>query len=61
LIEVGERMIEKQNNVAVNRHFKLEIKTLQDAPIDEDKMQQLLKIKVSEKQEPMRMEDTQKG
>ena len=54
-------MIEKQNNVAVNRHFKLEIKTLQDAPIDEDKMQQLLKIKVSEKQEPMRMEDTQKG
>ena len=53
-------MIEKQNNVAVNRHFKLEIKTLQDAPIDEDKMQQLLKIKERKKLEPIRMEDTRR-
>jgi hypothetical protein len=33
MIESSERMIEEQNNnPAVNKHFELQIKTLQNAP-----------------------------
>jgi hypothetical protein len=43
-------MIGQENNPAVNKHFKLQIKTLQNAPTDADKLEQLLKAKEGEKQ-----------
>jgi hypothetical protein len=47
MIEASERMIgEQNNNPAVNRLFKLQIKTLlQNAPRDVGKLQALLKAK----------------
>jgi hypothetical protein len=57
MIEASKRMIGQQNNPAVNNHFKLQIKTLQNAPRDEDKLEQLLKTK----EEAIYIEDTQKG
>jgi len=55
MIEASQRMIEEQNNSRpVNEHFKLQIKTLrQNAPRDEDKLEQLLKIKERQKDEAM--------
>jgi hypothetical protein len=64
MIEASERMIgnEQNTNPAVNRHFKLQIKThLQNAPRrDPDKLERLLKVKERQKEEAMYMEDTQK-
>jgi hypothetical protein len=37
--------LSKKNNPAVNRHFKLQIKTLQNGLIDADKLDRLLKAK----------------
>jgi hypothetical protein len=47
MIEAGQTMIGQQNNsLAVNNHFKLQIKTLlQTAPRDADKLERLLKVK----------------
>lgn len=43
-------MIGKQNNnPIINNHFELQIKTLQNVPRDEDKLQALLKAKEREK------------
>jgi hypothetical protein len=44
-------MINEQNNNSppVNEHFKLQIKTLQNAPRDPDKLEQLLRLKEREK------------
>jgi hypothetical protein len=62
MIEASQRMIGEQNNPAINKHFKLQIKTLpQNAPRDVDKLQQLLKVKQRQKEEAMHVEDTQKG
>jgi hypothetical protein len=63
MIEASQRMIgEQNNNSAVNRHLELEIKTLQNAPRDPDKLERLLKIKERQKEEEaMYMEDTQEG
>lgn len=36
-------MINEQNNLIVNKHFELEIKTLQTAPKDEEKLEAFLK------------------
>jgi hypothetical protein len=41
-------------NPAMKRHFELEIETLQNAPRDEDKLRELLKLKEKE------IEDTQR-
>jgi len=39
-------MIRRESNPAINRHFELEIKTLQNAPRDaDDKLERLLKVK----------------
>jgi hypothetical protein len=47
-------------NPAIKRHFELEIKTLQSAPRDADKLERLLKIKERQnEEEAMYMEDTQ--
>jgi hypothetical protein len=46
MIKSNERMFGEQNNPIVNRHLKLEIKTLQNAPRgDADKLEWLLKVK----------------
>jgi hypothetical protein len=61
VIEASQKMINKQNNnPAVNRHFKLQIKTLQNAPRDADKLELLLKVKERQKEEAMHMEDIQR-
>jgi hypothetical protein len=65
MIEGIQRMITIGNkteslsrmNPATRRHLELEIKTLQNAPRDPDKLQQLLKIKAREKEEAMYMEE----
>jgi hypothetical protein len=50
MIEASERMIgEQNNNPGVNNHFKLQMKTLQNAPRDVDKLQALLETKEREK------------
>jgi hypothetical protein len=54
MIEASERMTGQQNNnPAVNKHFQLEIKTLQTAPRDADKLERLLKVKERQKEEAM--------
>ena len=48
-------------NLAIQRHFELQIKTLlQNAPRDVDKLEQLLKVKHRQKDEAMHIEDTQR-
>jgi hypothetical protein len=45
MIESSERIIREQNNnnpAAVNKHFELQIKTLQNAARDADKLEALL-------------------
>jgi hypothetical protein len=38
MIEANQRMISEQNNLIINEHFKLQIKTLENAPRDADKL-----------------------
>jgi len=47
-------------NPVMKRHLELEIKTLQDAPRDADKLRRLLKVKARQKEEAMHIEDTQR-
>jgi hypothetical protein len=47
-------------NPAMKRHLELEIKTLQNAPRDEDKLRRLLEIKQRQKEEADHIEDTQR-
>jgi hypothetical protein len=61
MIESSQRMMGEQNNPIVNKHFKLQIKTLQNAPRDADKLERLLKAKERQKEKTMHIEDTQKG
>jgi hypothetical protein len=50
MIEASQRRINEQHvNPAVNEHFKLQIKTLQNAPRDADKLGRLLKAKERER------------
>jgi hypothetical protein len=51
---------EQLNSPPVNEHFKLQIKTLQNAPRDPDKLERLLKVKKRQKEEAMHIEDTQR-
>jgi hypothetical protein len=44
----------------MKRHLELEIKTLQNAPRDADKLERLLKIKQRQKEEAMYFEDTER-
>jgi hypothetical protein len=61
MIEASQRMINEQlNSPPVNEHFKLQIKTLQNAPRDPEKLERLLKAKRRQKEEAMHREDTQK-
>jgi hypothetical protein len=47
-------------NPAVKRDYELQIKTLQNAPRDVDKLEWLLKKKERAKDEAMHIEDTQR-
>jgi hypothetical protein len=47
-------------NPVMKRHLELEIKTLQNAPRDADKLTRLLKLKARQKEEAMHIEDTQR-
>ncbi len=63
MIEASQRMINEQlNSPPVNEHFKLlQIKTLQNAPRDPDKLERLLKVKKRQKEEKaMHIVDTQR-
>ena len=42
------------------RHLELQIKTLQEAPRDAEKLERLLKVKRRQKDEAMYIEDTQR-
>ena len=44
----------------MKKHLKLEIKILQNAPRDPDKLERLLKTKQRQKEEAMYIEDTQR-
>jgi hypothetical protein len=71
VIEGAQRMIRVNNNSqeeeseirinpAMKRHFELEIKTLQNAPRDADKLRRLLEVKQRQKEEALHIEDTQR-
>jgi hypothetical protein len=61
MIEASKRMINEQHgNPAVNEHFKLQIKTLQNAPRDPDKLERLLKVKERQNDTATHIEDTQR-
>jgi methyl coenzyme M reductase beta subunit len=47
-------------NPVMKRHLELEIKTLQNAPRDADKLRKLLKVKQRQKEEADHIEDTQR-
>jgi hypothetical protein len=47
-------------NSAMRRHLELQIKTLQNAPRDPDKLERLLKSKRRQKEEAMYIEDTER-
>ena len=60
MIDASQGMINEQlNSPTVNEYFELQIKTLQNAPRDPDKLERLLKIKRRQKEESVRIEDTQ--
>jgi hypothetical protein len=73
MVEASQRMITVNSQVAVGeakdgwginpvikRHLELEIKTLQNAPRDEDKLRRLLETKQRQKEEAMHIEDTER-
>jgi hypothetical protein len=43
------------------RHLELQIKTLETAPRDVDKLERFLKVKRRQNEEAMHIEDTQEG
>ncbi|HKI08131.1 MAG TPA: hypothetical protein VKA09_07020 [Nitrososphaeraceae archaeon] len=47
-------------NPIMKRHLELEIKTLQNAPRDEGKLRELLKLKENENEKATHVEDTQR-
>ena len=72
MIEASQRMIDVQSQVQreakdgwglnpiMKKHLELEIKTLQNAPRDADKLRRLLEIKQKQKEEAMHIEDTER-
>jgi hypothetical protein len=74
MIEASQRMITINNsnqaieaaaawrgmNPAIKRHLELQIKTLQNAPRDPDKLERLLKVKRRQKEEATERENTER-
>ncbi len=69
MIEASQRMLKVNSHVELGglsppqkRHLELEIKTLQNAPRDAEKLEKLLKAKQRQKEEEaMHIEDTQRS
>jgi hypothetical protein len=73
MIDAGQRMLDVNSqvqgepregwgfNTVIKKHLELEIKTLQNAPRDADKLRQLLEVKQRQKEEAMHIENTQRG
>ena len=72
MIEASQRMIDVNSQVggeakeegwsinpAMKRHLESEIKTLQNAPRDADKLKRLLEVKQRQKEEAMQIEGIQ--
>jgi hypothetical protein len=66
MVEASQRMLRINSqgegagiNPALKRHLELEIKALQNAPRDPDKLEWLLKTKRIQKEEAMDIEDTE--
>jgi hypothetical protein len=58
MIEASQKMINEQlNSPPVNEHFKLQIKTLQNAPRDPEKLEQLLKARERQKEKEIRLRE----
>jgi hypothetical protein len=53
-------MIRQQNNMVVNEHIKLQIKTLENAPRDAGKLEWLLKAKEKQREDAMHIEETER-
>jgi hypothetical protein len=67
MIDAGQRtiIIGSQGELGglsppMKKHLELEIKTLENAPRDADKLRKLLQVKQKQKEEAMHMEDTQR-
>ena len=67
MIDASHRMITMSNrgetggmSPPIKSHLELQIKTLQEAPRDADKLERLLQVKKKQKDESMYMEDTQR-
>ena len=72
MIDASQRMIDVQSqvtgeskdgwglNTVMKKHLELEIKTLQNAPRDADKLKQLLELKQRQKEEADHIENTQR-
>jgi hypothetical protein len=71
MIDASQRMLDVQSQVQgqpreggginpiMKRHLELEIRTLQNAPRDVDKLRKLLELKQRQKEQAMQIEDTQ--
>jgi methyl coenzyme M reductase beta subunit len=65
MIDANQRM-SKMNSQGgemsspLKRHLELEIRTLENAPRDADKLERLLQVKQKQKEEAMHIEDTQR-
>jgi hypothetical protein len=72
MIDFSQRMIDVQSkvtgepkdggglNIVMKRHLELEIRTLQNAPRDADRLRRLLEVKQRQKEQAMHIEDTQR-
>jgi hypothetical protein len=56
----GEAKEGEGMNPVIEKYYELQIKTLQNAPRDVEKLERLLKIKRRQKDEAMHIEDTQR-
>jgi hypothetical protein len=67
MIEASQRMLKVNSqgelggiNPVMKKHLELEIKTLENAPRDAEKLERLLQVKKRQKEEAMQMEDTER-
>jgi hypothetical protein len=73
MIEASQRMLKVNSqgggetregwgiNPVMKRHLELEIRALQNAPRDADRLRQLLETKQRQKEEADHIDDTQRG
>lgn len=54
------KQVNEQNNLIINEHFKLQIKILQNALRDPEKLERLLKVKKRQNEEARHIEETRR-